>query len=395
MHIPDGYMAPETTIPVLIGMAPVWAVAAKKVKEKVGEKNLPTLALGAAFSFTIMMMNVPVAGGSSAHSVGAVLIAIMLGPWAATIAVSSALLIQALVFGDGGVLAFGMNCLNMAVVMPFVGYGVYRLICGKNSTASANAGIWVEAGVEAGVEHSRTKSTFGSSRSIIAAAIAGFMGLNAAALLAAVEFGIQPMLFTGADGAALYCPYPLSVSIPAMMFAHILVAGPIEGVVTGAAIAYIAKAAPQMFITRAAGADAAADVGASRVPGGSPANAVTNGKRQSFLKRYKALLIPLGVLVALTPLGLIAQGTAWGEWGTDEIKKTLGYVPSGFASMADWWRSILPDYTVKFFGNGAAGSITGYVISAVAGILLIAGLILALSLFVRKSKKGTAREQTR
>lgn len=372
MHIPDGYMAPETTIPVLVGMVPVWAVAAKKVKEKVGEKNLPTLALGAAFSFTIMMMNVPVAGGSSAHAVGAVLIAIMLGPWAATIAVSSALLIQALVFGDGGILAFGMNCLNMAVVMPFVGYGVYRLISGKKSAAVAKAGEYIGAGVE----YSRTKSTavaFGSSRSIIAAAIAGFVGLNVAALLAAVEFGIQPMLFTGADGAALYCPYPLSVSIPAMMFAHILVAGPIEGIVTGATIAYIAKAAPQMFVS-----------------GG------VSVEKQSFIKRYKALLVPLGILVALTPLGLIAQGTAWGEWGTDEIKKTLGYVPSGFASMADWWKSILPDYTVKIFGNGAAGSITGYVISAVVGILLIAALIFALSLFVKKSRKGNvAREQTR
>ena len=67
MHIPDGYLAPQTTIPVIAGMIPVWGVAAKKVKDKVGEKNLPVLSLGAAFSFTIMMMNVPVAGGSSVH----------------------------------------------------------------------------------------------------------------------------------------------------------------------------------------------------------------------------------------------------------------------------------------------------------------------------------------
>lgn len=359
MHIPDGYLSPETTIPVLVGMVPVWAVAAKKVKEKVGEKNLPTLALGAAFSFTIMMMNVPVAGGSSAHAVGAVLIAILLGPWAATLAVSSALFIQALVFGDGGILAFGINCLNMAVIMPFTGYYIYKLISGRDAEP-------------------------GSSRSIIGAIIGSYVGLNLAAFCASVEFGIQPLLFTGADGAALYCPYPLSVSIPAMMLAHLLVAGPVEAVITGAAVAYISKSAPHMFLrnqqTLAVAGDAI----------GITAAAETKIEKQSFFKRYKALLIPLGILVILTPLGLIATGTAWGEWGTDEIKGALGYVPKGFASMADWWKSLLPDYSFPAFGSGTAGSVAGYILSAVVGILLISALIFIMSLFVRKSKKGNA-----
>ena len=68
-----------------------------------------------------MMFNVPVPDGTTAHAVGAVLVAVLLGPWAAVIAVSVALAIQALFFGDGGVLAFGANCFNMAVVMPLVG----------------------------------------------------------------------------------------------------------------------------------------------------------------------------------------------------------------------------------------------------------------------------------
>ena len=86
------------------------------------------MAVGAAYSFLVMMFNVPIPDGTSAHAVGAVLIACLLGPWAATISVSVALLIQALFFGDGGVLAFGANAFNLAFVTPFVGYGVYRLL---------------------------------------------------------------------------------------------------------------------------------------------------------------------------------------------------------------------------------------------------------------------------
>ncbi|OLR55462.1 cobalamin biosynthesis protein CbiM [Hornefia porci] len=342
MHIPDGYMAPQTTIPALAVMVPVWGAAAKKVTKEVGEKNLPTLALGAAFSFTVMMMNVPVIGGSSAHAVGAVMVGILLGPWSAVIAVSCALLIQALIFGDGGILAFGMNCLNMAVIMPFTGYGIYKLIEGKNK--------------------------IGSSRSILGAAVGGYAGLNIAAFCASVEFGIQPLLFHAADGSALYCPYPLSVSIPAMMVPHLLIAGVIEGAVTAIAIAYIAKVSPQIFL---------------RNQELSPMTQET--QTEPFFRRYKKILIPLGVLVLLTPLGLLASGTAWGEWGTEEIKALTGYVPKGFARFADWWTAIMPDYSVAGLGD-----VSGYILSAVVGILLIAVLILALSLFMKKSGR---REQ--
>lgn len=358
MHIPDGYMAPQTTIPALAAMVPMWGIAARKVKKEVGEKNLPTLALGAAFSFTVMMMNVPVIGGSSAHAVGAVLVAVLLGPWAAVIAVSCALLIQALIFGDGGILAFGMNCLNMAVIMPFAGYGIYRLIEGRNK--------------------------IGSSRSILGAAIAGYIGINLAAFCAAVEFGIQPLLFRASDGSALYCPYPLSVSIPAMMLPHLLVAGVLEGAVTAAAVAYIRKAAPQIFLRNQTLLPANPGAASETQPGTVPA-AQPETQTEPFLRRYKKLLIPLGVLVLLTPLGLLTGATAWGEWGADELKSLAGYVPKGFAAAAEWWNAAIPDYSVA--GLGETG---GYILSAVIGILLITLLILALSVFMKKSGR---REQ--
>lgn len=341
MHIPDGYLAPQTTIPALAAMIPVWGAAFSKLKKKLGEKRIPTLALCAAFSFVIMMFNVPVAGGSSAHAVGAVFIAILLGPWAAVISVSISLLIQALVFGDGGILAFGFNCFNMAVVMPFIGYGIYKLISGK--------------------------SKLGSARNLVGAFAGGYVGINAAAFCAAVEFGIQPLLFKAADGAPLYCPYGLSVSIPSMMFAHLLVAGPIDAIITTAAVAYIAKTAPYLFAQN---------------------RFSDNTAKSSFFSRYKVMLIPIVVLIILTPLGLLATGTAWGEWGSDEIKKAIGYIPKGFAEIADKWNALMPDYSLPALGDSTGSSIAGYILSAIVGIVLIVGLILLTSLFINKIREG-------
>lgn len=350
MHIPDGYLAPQATIPVLAGMVPVWAAALDRVKKKMSEKRIPTLALCAAFSFVIMMFNIPVAGGSSAHAVGATFIAVLLGPWAAVISVSSALLIQALVFGDGGILAFGINCFNMAVVMPFTGYFIYRLIAGK--------------------------SKLGSSRNLAGVFIGSYLGINFAALFAGFELGIQPLLFKAANGTPLYCPYPLSVSIPSMLLAHSVFAGPLEAVVTTAAIAYIVKFAPHIIANE------------QPVLKGEPETG------NSFLKRYKALLIPLVILVALTPLGLIATGTAWGEWGTDEIKEKLGYIPQGFALAADKWHALFSDYGLPLFGTGKAASIAGYIISAIVGVAVISGLIILTSTLIMKAQKKLPHENT-
>lgn len=349
MHIPDGYLAPQTTIPVFVGMVPVWAVAFHKVKKTLSSKRIPTLALCAAFAFVLMMFNIPVAGGSSAHAVGATFIAILLGPWAATISVSTALLIQALVFGDGGIMAFGVNCLNMAVVMPFAGYYIYKLIAGK--------------------------SKIGSSRNLAGTLIGSYLGINLAAALAGFELGIQPLLFKTAGGTPLYCPYPLSVSMPSMLFAHIIFAGPLEAIVTTVAITYIAKFAPHLLSNE------------------QIISSNTSEPKVSFFKRYKAMLIPLGVLIVLTPLGLIATGTAWGEWGKDEIGKKLGYIPRGLASMADKWHAFLPDYGLPF-GSGQAISIAGYILSAIVGMVIIAGLIFLTSALVVKTQKNVPPKNT-
>jgi cobalt/nickel transport system permease protein len=213
-----------------------------------------------------MMFNVPIPHGTTAHAVGAVLVAVLLGPWAAIIAVSIALAIQALFFGDGGVLAYGANVFNMAIVMSLVGYGVYQLLARHASLTSP--------------------------RRAFAAGLGGYIGLNAGALCASIEFGLQPTLFHRADGTPLYAPFHLAQSIPAMMLAHLAVAGVVEFALTAGIVAYPKRAnVPLLRINHQHVAETDADL-----PDSEP---------RKFGWRWGALaLIFMG---ALTPLGCWAS----------------------------------------------------------------------------------------
>jgi cobalt/nickel transport system permease protein len=192
-------------------MIPVWVIASKKVSQTFDRKSVPLMALGAAFSFIIMMFNVPIPDGTSAHAVGSTLLAIAIGPWAAGISITIALAIQALVFGDGGILALGANCFNMAFLAPFAGYFIYKAVSGLKVPKPFSA------------------------------AIGAYVGINIAAFAASVEFGLQPLLFHTANGTPLYCPYGLNLAIPAMMIPHLTIAGLVEAVVTGMVVYYLQK----------------------------------------------------------------------------------------------------------------------------------------------------------
>lgn len=220
MHIPDGYLSPQTYIPLLGVFVSFAAIAVKKVKEEVSARNIPYLGMAAAFSFIMMMFNLPVPGGTTGHAVGSAVIAILFGPWAATIAVSVALIIQALIFGDGGITAIGANCFNMAVFMPFAAYYIFKM--------SFRLPI------------KKFKASF-------AAFISGYFSLVLAAILTAVEFGIQPMIASTADGKAMYCPYDLSIAIPAMAIEHLLLFGIAEGLITALVVDYFFKNEPGLI----------------------------------------------------------------------------------------------------------------------------------------------------
>jgi cobalt/nickel transport system permease protein len=214
MHIPDGYLSPQTYIPLFGVFVAFAAIAVKKVREEISARNIPYLGMAAAFSFIIMMFNLPVPGGTTGHAVGSAVIAIIFGPWAAMIAVSVALIIQALIFGDGGITAIGANCFNMAIFMPFAAYYIFKLF---------------------------SRSPVKKASASFAAFISGYLSLVITAVVTAVELGIQPLIASTADGKALYCPYDLSIAIPAMAVGHLLVFGIIEGTITALILNYFLK----------------------------------------------------------------------------------------------------------------------------------------------------------
>jgi cobalt/nickel transport system permease protein len=268
-----------------------------------------------------MMFNVPLPGGTTGHAVGAALAAIILGPEVATIAVSIALVIQAFFFGDGGILAIGANCFNMAVIIPYMASAIYR--------AFANG------------------TPLSSRRRLIGAAIGGWAGVTTGAFFAGFEFGIQPLLFKAADGSPLYAPYPLAISIPAMVIPHALVASVVEGLLTVLVLAYLQRS--NMNVLEAAE---------------KPALAVEAGT----MHKLRWLWVALIVLIIASPLGLLAPGTAWGEWGTAQLAGMgIKSVPAGLEKLSGIWGAPLAGYNLRILGNANLG----YLLSAVTGILVI------------------------
>ncbi len=315
MHIPDGYLSPKTCAFFFIAMVPIWYLASKKAEKTLKLKQLPLLALGAAFTFVIMMFNIPIPGGSSGHMVGSVVVSAVLGPWAAIVALSLTLTLQAFLFGDGGITALGANSFNMALLMCFPGYYVYRAL-----SAGSPGGL----------------------RVIVASGVAGYIALNLAALGVALELGIQPLIAAGIDGTPMYAPYPLSVTVPAMMIPHLLFLGPVEAVGTALVVSYIHRTNAGLFY------------------GGEG--------------RMRPLWIAFMIIVCLVPIGLVATGTPWGEWSMEEVKDILGYLPSGMAQSGPGWRGLLPDYSIPGV-EGRLGGVLAYIFSALAGSVVVVFLI--------------------
>ena len=156
-------------------------------------------------------------------------------------------------------------------------------------------------------------------------------------------------------------PYGLNIALPAMLIGHLLIAGPVEAIVTGGVFAYLQRSHSSLI------------------------------KADSPLKKEGKLWIlwgALGLLTLATPIGLLASGTAWGEWGLEELKTMgLGFIPQGLEKIEGWWPAPLPDY-----GFPRMGAVIGYVFSAIAGIILVAILLWLLGRWL--SRKKTSKPDT-
>jgi cobalt/nickel transport system permease protein len=210
MHIPDGFLDTATSVATWVVSAGSVAYAVRQVNKELEERQVPLIGVTAAFIFAAQMLNFTVAGGTSGHLLGGALAAILLGPWAGMLVLTSVLAVQALLFQDGGLLAMGANIFNMAVVGVLVGWGIYvgakRLLGGKP---------WA---------------------TMLGGFVAAWASVVVASLVAALELAIS--------GAS-----PLGVALPAMGSVHILI-GMGEGLITMAVLAFLRAARPDLLALR-------------------------------------------------------------------------------------------------------------------------------------------------
>jgi cobalt/nickel transport system permease protein len=208
MHLPDGFLDAKTAM-LSTGLAGAGVgIALRHVRNSLQPRQMPILGLAAAFVFAAQLLNFPVLGGTSGHLLGGVLTAILLGPSAAILVMTCVLIVQCLMFADGGLLALGANILNLAIVNVCAGYLVFRL-------------------TSALIPRERTRAA------VFAAAFAGWFGTVVASLSCAGQLALS--------GTVAW-----SVAFPAMVNVHMLI-GLGEGLVTALILLVVLRARPELI----------------------------------------------------------------------------------------------------------------------------------------------------
>jgi cobalt/nickel transport system permease protein len=244
----------------------------------------------------------------------------------------------------------------MAIAGSLVAYAVYRLIAGRSALASA--------------------------RRVVAAGLAGYIAINVSALLAAVEFGIQPMLYKDAAGAPLYSPYPLSIAIPAMMIGHLTIAGLAELAVSAGVVAFLQRS--DLSLLRST---------AGRITGAAQALPL------AAARPLRPLWAGLAALMVLTPLGILAAGSAWGEWMASDYANPAARAqiaaasfnhaapqlpPQGLQRLSSVWTAPFARYAPPY----VRGAAFGYLLSAMFGVGLIVVALLLLGRFMQSAARA-------
>ncbi len=207
MHLPDGFLDAKTALLSTGAAAVGLGLALRQARSALEPRQVPLLGLSAAFVFAAQMLNFPVAGGTSGHLIGGALVAVLLGPAAGVIVMTCVLIIQCLMFADGGLLALGANVFNMAVMNVCGGYLVFRgtrRLLGNNTLRAT----------------------------VAAAAFAGWFGTVLAAVCCAGQLALS--------GIA-----PWGLAFPAMVNVHMVI-GAGEGLATALVVLAVLKARPEL-----------------------------------------------------------------------------------------------------------------------------------------------------
>lgn len=208
MHAPDGFLDGPTSAAMGVLAVGGVGVALRRAGQELEEKAIPLAGLTAAFVFAVQMLNFPVASGTSGHLLGGVLAAVLVGPWAGALCVTVVVVVQALLFADGGLTAVGYNVINMALVTALGGYAVFVLL--RRVLPSTRTGVAAAAGIAAGV----------------------------GVVLSSIAFSLQYAV-GGAGGAS-----PGAV-VTAMVGVHVLI-GIGEGIITGLTVSAVLASRPDL-----------------------------------------------------------------------------------------------------------------------------------------------------
>jgi cobalt/nickel transport system permease protein len=191
MHIPDGFLSPQTYLPAYAVAAGAWTWAAKGIRHRLDETTVPRLAMLTALAYGLGLVMVPLPGGTSGHALGVALLALIFGVRSAFLAYSLVLLLQSLLFGAGGITALPVNALAMGLVGGFAAVAAKRLLTPINETA--------------------------------AVAVAAWLSVVLAGVVVALVLGIQPLIAHKPDGTPLFFPFGLEITLPAVLLPHLLI----------------------------------------------------------------------------------------------------------------------------------------------------------------------------
>jgi cobalt/nickel transport system permease protein len=316
MHAPDGFLNPGTAVGAAVLSIVIVAWAMRQSKDQLKDKAIPLAGITAAFVFAAQMFNFPVAAGTTGHLLGGALAAILLGPSVGVVVVTIVVVVQALVFADGGLTAVGYNVLNMAIVPAFGGYAVFRLF-----------------------------------RKVFPASTGGIVGASglaawASVVLAAMAFSIE-WLF----GAT--APIPFDTVFSAMVGVHALI-GIGEGVISALAVGAVLSSRPDLVY-------GARDLDRAQLS-------------DQKLAKTRTFVIG-GVLVALVFSAVVSQLSVGNPDGLETVAEETGLIESGADhALAD---AVFADYATSGVSNESVSLAVAGIVGTVVTLAVAYGIFYA------------------
>ena len=332
MHIPDGFVSGPINVGTAVVSAGALGIGIWRVNRELREKPhmVPLLATTAAFIFAAQMLNFPIGGGTSGHFLGAVTAAALLGPWNACIIMAIVLVIQGLLFADGGVTALGSNVLNMGVIGGIGGYAVMR-------------GVW-------------SLLPAGRGGYLASAVVASWLSVVVASSVCALEL-------------ALSGTSPLVIAFPAMAGTHAVI-GIGEALITAAVLTAVAAARPDILPDWAKLDKPKAAEGA-----------VSGLGRRAWVLAGAGLALAVVLAIFGSPFASSSPD------GLEKVAEEKGFAETAAEDKVVWTKSLFPDYKVKAIGSEAVSTSVAGLLGTVA---VFAAGFGAIQLLTRRSGKKQA-----